>query len=339
MSWAISRGNRGGIEMTEPYRDYALWSSENEIQWLQRLRGYAESDLAEIEKRIESEEQELATLRADSQISQSVILRQQQDISLLQEGAKALRADCNFYNENIQNFIKSGPEKEIRIRSSSESSEWSDLSEEAQKAERCSNQAVVIIVGGLVLVAAVAMLFIPDSPIGVVGGGESKKGSRGEGAEAESAFTVSGVCFRGVDELMGDINSFDGWLGDSGTGYKASNTGFGDSVAQAAATSRQVDAVVRTQAEQVEDGRATLGNVFDGLQLAMPVSESLYFSGPAGPALSYSFQLAVANVGVGTSVDTTNAMHESSRKHGEHLAVLAQRYDEAFTRVGICQPV
>ena len=84
---------------------------------------------------------------------------------------------------------------------------------------------------------------------------------------------------------------------------------------------------MRTQAEQVEKGRGILVNAFDGLQLAMPVSESLYFSGPAGPALSYSFQLAVTNAGVGASIDTTNTMHENSQKHAKRLLALSQQYN------------
>lgn len=90
---------------------------------------------------------------------------------------------------------------------------------------------------------------------------------------------------------------------------------------------------MQTEAEQVNDGRETLGNTFDGLQLAIPVSQSLYFSGPAGPAISFSFQLAVVNSAVGTGIDTTNKMHEDSRKHGERLIALAQQYDEAFRLV------
>ncbi|MBX9696158.1 MAG: hypothetical protein K2Z81_27465, partial [Cyanobacteria bacterium] len=58
--------------------------------------------------------------------------------------------------------------------------------------------------------------------------------------------------------------------------------------------------------------------------------ENLYFSGPAGPALSYNFQLVVTNSAVGAGTETTRTMHENSAQHAETLTTLTQQCGEAF---------
>ncbi|MBY0443013.1 MAG: hypothetical protein K2Q25_12920 [Mycobacteriaceae bacterium] len=145
--------------------------------------------------------------------------------------------------------------------------------------------------------------------------------------DEERVFAASGQHLLDAHRMLSDVNPQEGWAGGSKSYYATRNAEFTDMIKQIAATSQGVDSTVQTEAEQVDNGREILGNSLVGLQLAIPVSEVLYFSGPAGPALSYSFQLGVANSAVGTSVDTTNAMHKNSVQHAERLTTLTQRYD------------
>lgn len=123
------------------------------------------------------------------------------------------------------------------------------------------------------------------------------------------------------------------WAGGAEADHKVQNTVLGELASQLAETGRQVKAVVQTQAEQVSGGRETLGNVVNGIDLAIPVSHALYFSGPAGPAISLQFQLAVAGSATGTCADTINEMHEDAQGNAERLNALTRKYDEMFKRL------
>lgn len=158
-------------------------------------------------------------------------------------------------------------------------------------------------------------------------------GSPNEDADSEHAFTASRQHLLDAHQVLSNIDPAAGWTGSSTTRYSIQNCELSDLIKQIADTNQGVDKTVRTEAEQVDNGREILGNSLSGLQLAIPVSEVLYFSGPTGPALSYSFQLAVANSAVGTGVDTTNTMHQNSVQNAEHLMALTQRYDTALESV------
>ena len=190
--------------------------------------------------------------------------------------------------------------------------------------------SLAIIITGLVCIAAIALLFIPGTPLCVVGDTRSQKKTRARGAaDPERAFLISSCHFSNALEGLRNIDTDQGWNGSSGTRYAVTGIDFAIAVDQVSATNRKIDDVVQAQARQVNDGREVLGNHFDGLQLAMPVSESLYYSGPAGPVLSYHFQLVVANAAVGSGINTAKDMHEKARKHGQRLAILAQHYGVA----------
>ncbi|MBY0441076.1 MAG: hypothetical protein K2Q25_02890 [Mycobacteriaceae bacterium] len=210
------------------------------------------------------------------------------------------------------------------------------------KSEAAKRPWAIYICIGLFLIVAIIMLFlfVPSSPANVLGDKNSRKSSPGkEGPTAEKAFAISGGHFQRIYEMLQEIGLGDGWAGDSSTFYSTNNNGFTNLVDLLVAVSQGVDATVQTEGAQVNAGKETLANAFGGLQLAMPVSESLYFSGPAGPAISTNFQLVVANSAIGTGTDTANTMHESSRKHGERLAALARLYDEALRIVSSADSV
>ena len=194
--------------------------------------------------------------------------------------------------------------------------------------EGLSNNSIAIIVGAAIVVVSLLVLFmVSGSPIQLIGDSQSSKDSDEKNPEKERAFAASSRCFGAIHETLFD-GQFDFWSGESGLCYVDSNVKFKDLVGQTLATSREVDITASSESEQVEEGKETLENTFNGLQLAIPVSQSLYYSGPAGPALSCSFQLAVAHSAVGIGTDTASKMHERSREHGQKFSALAQRYDE-----------
>lgn len=121
------------------------------------------------------------------------------------------------------------------------------------------------------------------------------------------------------------------WDGSSSACYEDRIVDLLELISQVVAAGQGVDAIVRTQAGQVEHGRETLGNVLNGLQLAIPVAASLYFSGPAGPALLQNFQLVMAHAGVGTGAGTAKTMDDNARQHAQLLAALTEHCD----RLGI----
>lgn len=151
--------------------------------------------------------------------------------------------------------------------------------------------------------------------------------------EPEDGLAVSGDLFRKVYEALASADQGDGWTGTSATHYGDHTAAFHDLIRQVAETNQDANTTVETEAQQVNTGRATLKNTLNGLQLAMPISESLYFSGPAGPALSYNFQLTVASSAVNTGTDTTNNMHQNAQRNAECLTALLGQYDEALRLV------
>ena len=196
------------------------------------------------------------------------------------------------------------------------------------KKGQVTNQAAVLIMAGLeVLGALAALFFVPGSPAQLYGKKSASKSHSGDERETEYAFAVSSAYFQNICDWQGDFGPDAEWAGNAGARYALSNIGSAYMAGRIAAINNNVNTTVQTERAQVNDGQQTLGNCFDGLQLAMPVSEALYFSGPAGPNLSYIFQLAVTNPAVSTGIDTTNTMHENSHNHGHRFTALAQQYE------------
>lgn len=201
-----------------------------------------------------------------------------------------------------------------------------------------------IIVSGLIIAGSLLALFLPSSPAYVLNNDNSTEDSEDsdeekeedqdedeESPNAEDAFALSSNHFWSVYETLEHAGPENSWKSSSEACYTTQNNEFRDRIGQIANASQEVDFIVQTEAEQVNNGRSTLENLLGGLQLALPVSKDLYFSGPAGPALSHSFQLAVTNPAVGAGTETTNTMHENSKKHGQNLIAVAQQYDEALS--------
>ena len=193
------------------------------------------------------------------------------------------------------------------------------------------NMSTALIFVGLVTVASLAFLFIPSSPLRTTSDARSNKNSKKKNVNEEAGFAASGAYFTDLYETIGPSSRQNSeWSSNSCDAYSDNIACLKKVIGSTATANQEVDTAIKTQAEQVDAGRRNLSHTLDGLQLAMPVSESLYYSDPAGQAVSYSFQLASANAAVGKSIDTTNRMHNYSQEHGERLTALAQQYDEAL---------
>ena len=149
----------------------------------------------------------------------------------------------------------------------------------------------------------------------------------------ENAFALSAGHFLDAYDGLDSIGSIAGWAGGSGNCYEAQNSAFATQLTRAAATNTQVDAVVQHQGEQVKATRQTLDNLLNGLQAAVPVAQALYFSGPAGPALSYNFQLSVATPATSTATDSMNQMETHAAEHAKTLTTLSQEYAEVASAI------
>ena len=156
-----------------------------------------------------------------------------------------------------------------------------------------------------------------------------------ETAPVGSEFAVSSARLHDVNVLLCDVEpgSRDGWAGGAATRLRAVNSSFGELSAHIVEVNDAVYGTVQTQDEQVQGCRSTLNNIIDELSAAVPVAQSLYFSGPAGPALSYNFQLAVSNPALSTSADTTNTMHDHAQENAARLTGLTQQYEALGTEL------
>lgn len=187
---------------------------------------------------------------------------------------------------------------------------------------------------GIAILVGFGVLYVV-ARLGRSGGGGSGGGRNlGEGSpETGSAFGASCGLIRAAHEPSESGDQDGAWTGSAQARHAAWHNGLRDLGSQMADTDQAVQAVVRTQSEQVTGGRETLGNVLNGVDLAIPVAHALYFSGPVGPVLSYHFQMGVAGSALGTSADAVNTMHESAQQNGERLDALAQGYDEMLGRL------
>ena len=203
------------------------------------------------------------------------------------------------------------------------------LQQRYEAIESCGRYLYILLFGAM-LIWILLILFIPSSPGYVFGDGKSKKESEDMDSDHLEAFAVSGGNFRDAQDIIDCISSRDGWVADSSSLHSDGCVRFSSLVAKLAEMALAVDATVQSQARQVNDGKGVLENLLSELQAAVLVSESLYFSGPAGPALSCNFQLVVTHASLGVGINTTNDMHENSKKHGRSLADLSQQYDETL---------
>lgn len=210
-----------------------------------------------------------------------------------------------------------------------------DQEANAQKSGFTASRITKILLLGIAFASACILLFTPGLPTNVLSDNNPGNPHPDDpiDPDEDKAFAVSGDHFCDAHSTLGNLDLTDGWSGNSGSRHGDHHIGFKTLATQAADTSHEVDTTVQTQAEQVNTGKATLENVLTGLQLAVPVAESLYFSGPAGPALSHHYQLAMTNAATETSADTTKTMHENAQMHAQRLTKLAQQYDQAWRSV------
>ena len=152
-----------------------------------------------------------------------------------------------------------------------------------------------------------------------------------DSVEKKDSFAASDNLFRNVSDVLIDTNLGNVWRGVAENYREVRNKNFTGLLNRVVDANQQVDSEIKSEADQVNEGRGTLGNILATVQLAIPVAESLWSSGPAGPALSNNFQLAVAHSSIGTASDTTNGMHEKSAAHARHLMALASVYDQTFS--------
>ncbi|MBY0441009.1 MAG: hypothetical protein K2Q25_02545 [Mycobacteriaceae bacterium] len=148
-----------------------------------------------------------------------------------------------------------------------------------------------------------------------------------EDAEQQKAFAVSSSHLSGASATLANTRPADGWVSPSGNHYAMHNTGFRNLIEQIAKLNNQVDTTVQTEREQVNNGKESLEQNAAELQAAIPIAESLYFSGPTGPVLAHNFEIAVSSAAMRSATATTNDMHDKATKHAETLMALAQHYD------------
>ena len=165
------------------------------------------------------------------------------------------------------------------------------------------------------------------------GGGSGGNSRASENPEKGNAFAVSSGYLRDVQESLQGEDLAEKWTGGASVSHADECVTFGELLKQVADTGDGVQAAVRGQGRQVDNGREFLDNVFTGVESAMPVAEALYWSGPAGPMLSYQYQLAVANPAVGTSVNKDKYMHDSAQKNAEDINVLTRHYDALANQI------
>lgn len=197
------------------------------------------------------------------------------------------------------------------------------------QAKRDKACLVFILLFAIIIATIILCAFMPAIIDAILGSGKKRDSDQPE-TDSQDAFGASGENFRDVYEQLRCAGPAEGWAGSSGNSYATQTAGLRDLLGQITELNQDVDNTVRGEAEQVDSGRKTLENVLAGLQLAIPVAESLYFSGPAGPALSYHYQIAMANSSISTGTDTTTAMHENAQQNGDRLTLLAQKYGAAL---------
>ncbi|MBY0440721.1 MAG: hypothetical protein K2Q25_01090 [Mycobacteriaceae bacterium] len=147
-------------------------------------------------------------------------------------------------------------------------------------------------------------------------------------------FLASRDFLQGIhDTLQSSVTNHDHeWTGDGATYRATQGILMSEMTNQMANIGDRVHAVLSTQAGQVEDGRRNLENVLNELKLAMPISEALYFSGPAGPTISWHFQLATANSAISVSNATTREMNLHAGENGCRLNTMTEEYNRITTR-------
>lgn len=215
--------------------------------------------------------------------------------------------------------------------------------EEAAVGERawCPQKACVYILFLAVIVTVVCLL--------AFGGIDTTKKSDSGGSDDEDSgsqisdgknpgtgdeFSASGEYFQYVHQIMEAAKpGGSAWTSDAAAECNSSTAWLRDATQRIADMNRDVQDTVQAQAEQVDNGRETLGNVLNGLMAAVSIAEALYSAGPAGPALSYHFQLATAGAAVTKDTDTTDGMHTAAQQNAARLRELTCDYREVFARL------
>ncbi|MBY0442512.1 MAG: hypothetical protein K2Q25_10320 [Mycobacteriaceae bacterium] len=196
-----------------------------------------------------------------------------------------------------------------------------------------------------IIKAALYVVLLAGVLVGIVVGSQASKkkhhshsqDSDDEAAQAGGEFAVSGACLRDINAILRGVDPGcrDGWTGGAAASLRNVNGALGDLISQVAEANDEVYATAQTQDRQVKNARSTLENLFNELNAAIPVARSLYFSGPAGPALSYNFQLAVSNPAASTTLDTTNAMHEHAQENADRFSELSQKYEQLVNNLPV----
>ncbi|MBY0442857.1 MAG: hypothetical protein K2Q25_12105 [Mycobacteriaceae bacterium] len=103
----------------------------------------------------------------------------------------------------------------------------------------------------------------------------------------------------------------EGWAGGGACASQARTASFSALISRMADIDTETEAVIQTQAQQVKEGKSIIENTLNELVAAIPVAQHIYVSGPAGPAVSYQFQIAVSNGAMDTTINTTHETHQN----------------------------
>ena len=187
---------------------------------------------------------------------------------------------------------------------------------------------ILTVAASLVLAAAVFCAAYPS---------EKEKNSHGNENDPDQGdeFAISSSYLREMHSARQGsvINSDNDWSGDASSYHATQNTLFDELIYQLADVAEETHAVTSTQATQVKHSREILDNIFNELELSIPISQALYSSGPTGPAMSWKFQLLTANPAVETTANTTQEMHANAKEHARLLNALVDEYGRIAGRL------
>ena len=201
----------------------------------------------------------------------------------------------------------------------------------AEDAGTKQDNSVKIIIFGMIIIGAIIGGAFGFIEIQKHENDESSSGSGTSDSEniaTGDEFAVSSDQLREVQELLATANPENRWSGAAAATHSDQSSALSALASQMADVNSEAHATVQKQGTQVGQGRASLDDTLNELGFAIPVAQSLYYSGAAGPALSYHFQLAVSSSSVNTGVDTASDMHDKACENAVRLDTLNQNYHQ-----------
>lgn len=128
--------------------------------------------------------------------------------------------------------------------------------------------------------------------------------------------------------ILGAAGNDPGWHGDGAGTYDHRNSELRTRTDRTAALDLELASLLQTQAAEVKKLRGEMGGIAAALAVAFPIAWELYMTPACGPAVSNTFQTAVAAacLGADTWLQTEQGMR--SQKTGAAMDAVAGRYGQ-----------